>query len=80
MEEYNFNRIFPGETFELLGEKILTTEGKMSGNVTLRVITCKGEIWLNEIIGVEKPEWEWMLGKIIPLSPSLVTEQFDKKV
>lgn len=72
--------ILPGETFESDGSKIQTLEGPMQGKVTLRTVAKQpnSEVWLSEIIGVSKPEWEWMLGKVVGLYSDYVKEQISK--
>ena len=73
-------KILPGEIFEIAGERLMTIEGRMSGTVTLRTQNEFGETWNLEVIGVEKPEWEWMLGKPMRLPSSVVKEQIEKNV
>jgi len=73
-------KILPGEIFEIAGERLMTIEGRMSGTVTLRTQNEFGETWNLEVIGIEKPEWEWMLGKPMRLPSSVVKEQIEKNV
>jgi hypothetical protein len=80
MEDLIPRKILPGEIFEIAGERLMTIEGRMSGTVTLRTQNEFGETWNLEVIGVEKPEWEWMLGKPMRLSSSIVKEQIEKNV
>jgi hypothetical protein len=68
--------IFPGMIFETRGENLKTPEGNMRGTVTLRIMNTHGFVWNAEIIGIEKPEWEWMLGKVMRFHHSFVREQF----
>jgi hypothetical protein len=80
MEDLIPRKILPGEIFEIAGERLMTIEGRMSGTVTLRTQNEFGETWNLEVIGVEKPEWEWMLGKPMRLPSSMVKEQIEKNV
>jgi hypothetical protein len=73
-------KILPGEIFEIAGERLMTIEGRMSGTVTLRTQNEFGETWNLEVIGIEKPEWEWMLGNPMRLPSSVVKEQIEKNV
>lgn len=67
--------IYPGESFVTEGSNVITEEGPMSGQVTLRIVSTGGSYWPCEIISITKPEWEWMLNKVVKLSAAFVKEQ-----
>lgn len=67
--------IYPGETFVMDGKNIMSDEGRMSGQVTLRLLANNGPYWPCEIISVSKPEWEWMLNKVLQMEATFVREQ-----
>jgi hypothetical protein len=73
--------IIPGQLFEANGSFISTSEGFMQGTVTLRTVMKQAghNCWLAEIIGIAKPEWEWMLGKVVSLNTDYVKEQVSKQ-
>jgi hypothetical protein len=73
------DKIMPGAMFEVDGKEILTPEGRMSGKVTLQVASTNGDWWNIVIFGSDRPEWEWLLGKVIQMKSSRVTELFNKR-
>lgn len=78
-EEDDFDKApFAGDIFEVPGEEINTPEGKMQGNITLRINTTTGDYWWVQIFGVSKQEWEWMLGKSVQMKSSRVRELLKK--
>ena len=77
MEEDFYIKEYAGEIFAMPGEKILSPSGPMSGTVTLRVAASQGAVWPIEILGTNRPELEWMLGKIIRMNAKFVKEQVD---
>ena len=61
MEEIKKYLHSPGDFLTVKGEKIYTSEGYMTGNVTVRISACDDHVTWAEIVQVDKPEWEWTL-------------------
>ena len=80
--EMDFSQpVLPGETFETSGEFVKTREGQMQCRVTLRTVFSRTDgYWMCEIIGVDKPEWEWTLGSNVVFSTDFVKEQISRHV
>lgn len=78
MEDLFF--VNPGQSFDLDGSHIFTPEGVMSGQVSLRVADITPPSWPCEIIGVSKPEWEWMLGRVVFFPAKFVREQIKNQI
>jgi hypothetical protein len=77
--DFMLNVVSPGEIFEMDASSIWTLEGPMQGKATLRVGLIQGKTCALDIIGASKPEWEWMMGKVIWLDTAKVKEEISKQ-